>query len=44
VWWWGEEKTKIKRKGNEGGLGGEKSFGGIFEPSFLEGPCHVYFF
>jgi hypothetical protein len=44
VWWWGEEKNKINRKGNEGNLGGEKNFGGVFEPSFLKGPCYVKFF
>jgi hypothetical protein len=39
VWWWGEERNKIKRKGNEGSLGGEKNFGGflavIYERAML---------
>jgi hypothetical protein len=39
----GEERNKIKRKGNEGGLGGEKNFGRFLSSHFWKS-CYVYFF
>jgi hypothetical protein len=44
VWWWGEERNKLKRKGNEGGLGREKNFGGFLSRHFWKGYAMSIFF
>jgi hypothetical protein len=44
AWRWGEERNKIKRKGNEGGLGGEKNFGGFLSRHFWKGHAMSIFF
>jgi hypothetical protein len=40
----GEERNKIKRKGNEGGLRGEKNFGGLLSRHFWKGHAMSIFF
>jgi hypothetical protein len=44
VWWWGEERNKIKKKKEMREAWEGKKIWGVFQPSFLEGPCYVYIF